>query len=188
VRTEDAAGNPVPAVAQVTFVADAKANAPTGQPVFPETFVDQSGRTVRLEDYRGKRNVLLVFTRGFPGYICPLCTTYTAQVVHEYAAIAATGTEVVLVFPGSPDKVDAFVGAAKEIVEMEGAAALPFPVVLDADLAHVDRFGIRGDLSKPATYIIDRAGTVRYAYVGAQAHDRPDMPTLLAELKRLGGP
>jgi peroxiredoxin len=187
VRTEDAAGNPVAPVDQVRFTPDAASNAPTGAPVLPESFVGQDGGTVRLEDFRGRRNILLVFTRGFPGYICPLCTTYTAQVVHRYADIAATGTEVVLVFPGAPDKVANFVSAAREIVAIEGSAALPFPVVLDPELAHVDRFGIRGDLSKPATYIIDREGTVRYAYVGAQPHDRPDMATLVSELRRLGG-
>ncbi len=29
------------------------------------TAVDSEGRTVRLSDYRGKKNVVLVFNRGF---------------------------------------------------------------------------------------------------------------------------
>ncbi len=36
-----------------------------------------------------------------------------------------------------------------------------------------------------STFIVDRAGSVRFAYVGEQPHERPDVETILAELKRL---
>jgi peroxiredoxin len=91
------------------------------------------------------------------------------------------------VFPGSPEKVQDFIRAAREVLEQEGPGALPFPVLLDVSLRNVDAFGIRGDLSKPATYVIDRAGTVRYAFVGDQPHERPDVETVLAEVRRAGG-
>lgn len=187
VRTADDLGNPLPPVRQVAFVPEAKANAPTGQAVEPAAFVDSRGMPVRLEDFRGKRHLVLVFTRGYPGYICPLCTSYTAQIAYRYPDLAAAGAEVLLVFPGSPGKVQDFVRAAREVLEQEGPGALPFPVLLDMDLKGVAAFGIQGDLAKPSTYVIDRAGTVRYAFVGDQPHERPDVETILAELRRLEG-
>jgi len=187
VTEEDAAGNALPAVEQVRFEAKAESNAPTGAAVEPVSFVDSRGRAVRLEDYEGKKALVLVFTRGFPGYICPLCTSYTAQVAHRYAEIAAAGAEVLLVFPGSPDRVEEFVRAAREILELEGPGALPFPVLLDMELKNVKAFGIEGELARPSTYVIDRKGTVRFAYVGDQPHERPDVDTLLGELGRLMG-
>jgi peroxiredoxin len=140
-----------------------------------------------MEDYRGKRSVVLVFTRGYPGYICPLCTSYTAQIAHRYADIAAAGAEVLLVFPGSPEKVGDFVKAAREVLELEGPGALPFPVLLDVEMKNVELFGIRGELARPSTYVIDRTGTVRFAFVGEQPHERPDVDTILRELRRAGG-
>ena len=94
---------------------------------------------------------------------------------------------MLLVFPGSPGKVQEFVDAAREILEQEGPGSLPFPVLLDVELRAVQAFGIQGDLSKPATYVIDRAGKVRFAFVGDQPHERPDVDTILAEVRRAEG-
>jgi peroxiredoxin len=185
-HTEDAQGKPIPPVRQFEFLPEAKANAPVGGAATPASFVDVEGKSVRLEDYRGKKALVLVFTRGFPGYICPLCTSYTAQIAFRYKEIAAAGAEVLLVFPGSPEKVQEFIRAAREIAEQEGPGALPFPVLLDVDLKSVEAFGIKGELARPSTYVIDRKGTVRYAFVGEQSHERPDVDTILAELKRAG--
>jgi hypothetical protein len=55
-------------------------------------------------------------------------------------------------------------------------------VLLDVELKGVDQLGIRKDLSKPATYIVDPAGNLRYAYVGEHIADRPSVAALLAEV------
>jgi peroxiredoxin len=186
VRTRDAKGNPVKPVDQVEFIHDAKPNAPTGGAVEPAAFVDTQGNAVSLADFKGRKSVVLVFTRGFSGYICPLCTSYTAQIAYRYKDIAAAGAEVLVVFPGSPDKVQDFIRAAREILEQEGAGALPFPVLLDVNLKGVKAFGIQGDLARPSTYVIDRDGTVLYSFVGDQPHERPDVQTILTVLRRAG--
>ena len=43
----------------------------------------------------------------------------------------------------------------------------------------VELLGIRKDLSKPATYILDGEGRVRFAYVGNSLADRPSVKALL---------
>ena len=186
VRTRDASGAPIPMVDQVAFLPAPPANRPA-EKVPEKAFVDSGGRTVRLDDWKGKATVVLVFTRGYPGYVCPLCSSYTAQLAHRYADFRAAGGEVLVVFPGAKDKVADFVRASREILEQDGPGALPFPVLLDTDLAHPNAFGIQGDLAKPSTYVIDRAGTTRYAFVGDQPHERPDVETLLAEVRRAEG-
>ena len=62
------------------------------------------------------------------------------------------------------------------------------------ELKAVDHLGIRKDLSKPATYILDKQGQTRFAYVGDSLADRPSVKALLEQLDALnkeassGGP
>ena len=53
------------------------------------------------------------------------------------------------------------------------------------ELKGVSALGIREDLSKPATYIVDQDGAVRFAYVGANRADRPSVDAVLAELQSI---
>jgi hypothetical protein len=49
----------------------------------------------------------------------------------------------------------------------------------------VQRFGIEGDLAKPTSLVIDRAGIVQFSYIGKRPDDRPSARALLDELDRL---
>ena len=62
---------------------------------------------------------------------------------------------------------------------------IPFPIVLDVELKAVNQLGIRKDLSKPATYILDKQGQTRFAYVGDSLADRPSVKALLDQLDAL---
>jgi len=64
---------------------------------------------------------------------------------------------------------------------------IPYPILLDINLSSVDQLGIRSDLAKPSTYIIDREGRVRFAYVGESIADRPTVDSVLKQLAQLGG-
>jgi peroxiredoxin len=64
----------------------------------------------------------------------------------------------------------------------------PFPVVLDVGLAATDRLGLREDLAKPATYILDKEGRTRFAYVGRSLADRPSVKSILEQLARINRP
>ena len=62
---------------------------------------------------------------------------------------------------------------------------MPFPIVLDVELSAVKELGIRDNLSKPATFILDKYGQVRFAYVGTGIADRPSVKAILNQLDAL---
>jgi peroxiredoxin len=169
------------------FIADAPSNHETGAPLpgedAPITAAD--GKVVHISDYRG-RPLVLVFTRGFVGYICPYCATYTAQLAARYDEIKALGAEVLLIYPTRDTdeaKVLEFTDAVDQILEEEGQGSVPFPVFLDRGLVATSRFNLLGDLSKPSTFVLDREGVVRYAYVGSAPDERPAVERVLKELR-----
>src|SRR5690606_22550390 len=140
-------------------------------------------------DYRG-RPLILVFNRGFAGYVCPYCTTYTAQLATRYDEIRAAGAELLLVYPTrevDEARVLEFTDAVNEILTEEGEGALPFPVFLDRGLAATIRFNLTGDITKPSTFVLDRDGVVRYAHVGDEPEDRPSVERVMQELQAIAG-
>jgi peroxiredoxin len=151
-------------------------------------FVDLQGRRTRLGDYLGRKNVVLVVTRGYPGAICIYCSTQTSRLMAQYAEIAQRDAEVVVVFPvaqaGDAGRLREFIESSREKLT-SGPREVPFPIVLDVELKVVDVLGIRRDLSKPATYVIDKRGNVRFAYVGASRADRPSVEAILSQLDKL---
>ena len=166
---------------------DVESNSETGGrlPERDVQLIGASGETVSLSDYRGKP-LVLIFMRGFPGFICPYCTTQTAQLAARYGELTAAGAEVAIVYPTKEDdreKVREFVAACNEILEEEGEAGLPFPVLLDPGTKVVRRYNIEGDLSKPSTYVLDAQGVVHYAYVGRTSDDRPSVDRILKEVQ-----
>lgn len=193
VTTSFADGTPVPPAQQVQFqnvksnvapgsVTTAGAKSKVGDSGEDATFIDSDGNEVRLSEYRG-RPVVLVFTRGFPGYICPMCTSYTAQLTLDHKRFEEAGAQVLVVFPGSRSEVGDFIRASKEIAETDGP--LPYPILLDPDLEAATRFNIRADLALPATYIFDGKGAMRWGYVGDQPHERPSVDRLIEEVKSI---
>ena len=143
------------------------------------TFTGSDGNPVSIQDYVGKKNVLLVFTRGFSGQLCPYCTTQTSRLIANYDKFTERDTEVLLVYPGSTDQLDAFRQASMAEAEKE---SFPFPVLLDEDLAAVKRLNIAAQLAFPSTFIINKDGRVTLSYVGKNLTDRPSIKALLAQL------
>jgi peroxiredoxin len=176
------------APARADFVDDAKSNTKVDLAALDLTFIDRNGKSVDLKNYRGKKNVVLVVTRGYvtsegKGSFCPYCTTQTTRLIAQYDEFTKRDAEVLLVFPGPKDHVEQFVKKAERGIELEPT---PFPVLLDENFAAVDKLGIRGDLAKPSTYIIDKKGQVRFAYVGTNSGDRPSVKALLQQLDQIG--
>lgn len=187
--TAPPAGGP-PAYAEasysnIQFKDVANANETVQEGKLPLVFRDRNGKKVDLADFRGRKNLVLVFTRGFDHSHCPYCSTQTSRLIANYPHFADRDAEVLVVFPGDASYVAEFVersrapyGANKDV---------PFPILLDEELKAVDQLGIRGNLAKPATYIVDKKGQVRYAYVGRSTADRPSVKALLDQLDLING-
>jgi peroxiredoxin len=152
------------------------------------TFTDKDGKQIALKDYLGKQHVILVVTRGYGGAICPYCSTQTSRLISNYAKFQEQQAEVIVVYPlekpTDVPRLDEFV--ARAVSKLPAAEKMvPFPLLLDVELKAVDTLGIRKDLSKPATYIFDKEGQLRFAYVGNSLADRPSVKALLDQLGQL---
>jgi peroxiredoxin len=89
---------------------------------------------------------------------------------------------VLVVYPGPTDRLGEFLQTARSRTPGEPDAA--FRVLLDRECAACERLGIRDDLAKPSTYVLDTRGGVVYAYVGETSTDRPSVKAVLAQLDR----
>jgi peroxiredoxin len=172
---------------KTAFNDEAQANKKVAPGELPFAFVDHLGKPVDLAQYKGKSNVVLVVLRGLPqlqgGQFCPHCLAQTRGLMANEAEFKKRNAVVLVVFPGPAERVGEFIEQAK--AKAESAAAGP-PVLLDKDLAVVNKLGIQGgDLAKPSTYILDKQGAVVYGYVGETSTDRPSVKAVFAQLDKL---
>jgi peroxiredoxin len=170
----------MPSEGEIVFKDNVESNVEVPQGLDGLVFLDTEGKRVALEGFLGKKNVVLVFTEGFAGgMLCPFCKTQTSRLVANYDKFADLDTEILVVYPGSRDHLEEFVAAAKKSEKAE-VDSVPFPLVLDEDLTAVGYFNIQSNLAHPSTFIIDKRGNVRLAYVGADmSADRPSVSAML---------
>jgi peroxiredoxin len=167
-----------------------KDNAPTNAVVdpatFPQSYIDLQGKPVDLSRYRGTRKVVLVVLRGMPqapgGQFCPSCLAQTSSLLANREEFDKRGAEVLLVYPGPTDRLGEFLQTAK--MQTPGEPEQAFRVLLDEQCRACERLGIRADLAKPSTYILDTQGNLVYAYVGATSTDRPSIRAILAQVDK----
>jgi peroxiredoxin len=164
---------------EIRFRDDAQSNAKVAADDLDLKFVDTSGKPVDLKQFRGKKNVVLVVTRGYSGSVCTYCSAQTSRLINNYPEFTRREAEVLVVFPGPGDHVQDFIKSAQSQAKNN---PVPFPILLDDDFHAVDRLGIRSDLAKPSTYILDKQGQVRFAYVGTTISDRPSLKAILQQL------
>jgi peroxiredoxin len=168
-----------------TFKDDVATNVQINADALNLDFVDRDGKPRKLGDYRDKKNVVLVFMRGMtkdPGGLCPTCSAQTSRLLANYAEFAKRDSELLVVFPGPKNHVAQFVEQTQTKAKV---ATIPFPILFDEDFQAVDRLGIRADAAKPSTFVLDKEGQVRFAYVGATSVDRPSMAALYKQLDAL---
>lgn len=71
-------------------------------------------------------------------------------------------------------------------------ARLPFSLLSDVELTAIDAYGVRHrdepkgrQIARPAIFLLDANGVVRYAYVGEHERDRPAIGTILLGLESI---
>lgn len=125
---------------------------------------DQSGKTIRLADFKGTSNVVLYF---YPKDGTPGCTAEACSLRDAYADILATGAVVLGVSADNEASHAAF--AAKY--------NLPFSILADPDKKIISEYGVKVPvlgIAKRWTFIIDKQGVVRNVVtdVDTKNHDQ----------------
>lgn len=173
---------------EIMFLEEATSNATLDSGLTSISFVNAAGEEKLIRDLAPGRIIVVVVTRGNTVPICPYCSTQTARLISSYDAFQKLGAEIAVVYPvetgNDKARLSSFLDDVKTRLD-DPDQPVPFPVLLDVELKGVDQLGIRKDLSKPATYIVDADGNVRYAYVGEHIADRPSVSSLLAEVGML---
>lgn len=123
----------------------------------------QSGQTVKLSDFLGKKNVVLYF---YPKDDTPGCTAESCAFRDNYEVFSEVGAEVIGI---SGDSVDSHVRFA-------GKYNLPFTLLSDQNNQVRKLFGVPATmfiLPGRVTYVIDKEGIVRHIFdsmLDFQAH------------------
>lgn len=150
-------------------------------------FTDSQGAEVKLADVMTRDYLVLVITRGWYGGVCFYCASQTSRWARRFDELDPYGAQLVVIFPTESEEEASKLGELNK--RIRGGKIpnedIPYPILLDINLASVDQLGIRSDLAKPSTYIIDREGRVRFAYVGDSIADRPTVDSVLAQLAQL---
>jgi peroxiredoxin len=152
-----------------------------GKPLPQTRLLLSTGEVIDLNEYKGKKAVVLIVMRGFSGQVCVYCSTQTTAVAKNLQRFTSSGSEVFLIYPGPAASVPVFLEAVKSF----GADISALRVALDVDLSLVRKLGIEDELSKPASLIVDMQGIVRWGYVGQDRADRPSVDELLKQIAGL---
>ena len=174
-----------PAPADMKFKDSVESNVKAPESINELVFTNKDGSKIKMSDYVGNKNVILVFTEGFNGMLCPFCQTQTSRLVSNYKEFEERDCEVIVVYPGAGDHLEEFVDAALN-TEKTQVDKVPFPIVLDKDFEATNYFDIHSKLAHPSTYLIDKKGNVQFAYVGNDmTADRPSIKAMLQRLDQL---
>lgn len=146
---------------------------------------------VTLSQYRGARHVALVFFRTYAAgnrlklgpvrlsqALCPTCQLMIADLTRHYDAVQALSAEIVAVSTVNPE----------ELRHVLALGEPRFPLCADSDAAISRRYGVYDDLwrhPKPAAFLVDRCGIVRYRHVAEHQTDLPRAAELISYLGSL---
>ena len=137
---------------------------------------DQNGATVRLSDFRGSKNVVLVF---YPLAFSGVCTSELCAMRDEFPEVTRDDVELLTVSVDSTFTHKAWADAQKFNFELL-SDFWPHGGVAKAYGVFQDQLGI----ATRGTFVIDKEGIVRWSVVNPipQARDIADYQKALAEL------
>lgn len=143
---------------------------------------DPAGAAASLSQERTKGAVVLIVGRGWPGYQCPFCTRQFAEFRSHARELQAAGARVLWIYPGPEDEL------AAHAADFTGSEPLPanFRVLIDPGYVFTNAYGLRWDAPKetayPATFVIGRDGTIRFANVSLEHGGRTPVAAVLKAL------
>lgn len=157
-----------------------------GDPAPDFTLARYGGGTVTLSSLRGRKQVVLVFYRG---YWCPYCIRQLQELRTLLDADLARDTELLVVSIDGEQETRQAVGR----IAADGVAP-DFTFLSDPDHAVIARYGVlnpsssRRGIPHPASFVIDRRGVVRWRDVHSDYRIRPTNAAILTGLKAARAP
>jgi antitoxin component YwqK of YwqJK toxin-antitoxin module/peroxiredoxin len=143
-------------------------------------FTTADGSVIDLDDFVGKKNVLVTILRGFGGQVCVYCTAQTKALAEYADKFDAFDTTVVVVYPGPASGLAAFLEAYRRTFGAD--AKLPYKLLYDADLALTRALHIEDNMAVPTSIIVGRDGIVRWCRVAKDYADRPSARQVLDQI------
>jgi mycoredoxin-dependent peroxiredoxin len=125
--------------------------------VAPDFELPASGnRTIKLSDFRGKKNALLAF---YPFAFSPVCSLQLPGLQRTLNEFQKLNTEVLGISVDSKHSSAAF---AEHL-------HLDFPLISDFNKEVTTAYGVlrEGGFAERALFVIDKAGKIAYAHVNA---------------------
>jgi len=162
---------------------------PVGQPApeleFVFTLYSDELKPVRLADFRGKKNVLLLF---FPAAFTGVCSTELDQVNNELDIYENLDTQVLAISTDAPFT----------LAEFKKAHGFRFPLLSDHDAEVSKLYGTKYNrdfthmkldrISKRAAFVIDKEGIVRYAEILDDPTQLPNFDAIKQTLTEIAQP
>ncbi len=124
--------------------------------VAPSFLAESStGDTVSLEQFAGKKHVVLVF---YPGDGTPLCTSQLCAIRDSWQRLEAAETVVLGINGADKNRHAQFASENK----------FPFPLLVDSDGTIASAYGCRGvfGIMKRTVYVIDKQGKITWVKRG----------------------
>jgi thioredoxin-dependent peroxiredoxin len=138
------------------------------------TLPDQNGKTINIEDYIGKKNLVIYF---YPKNDTPGCTAEACSFRDQFEDLRDAGAEIIGI---SSDSIQSH----KQFAEKH---RLPFILLSDAGKKVRRAFGVPGDflglLPGRVTYIVDKKGIVLHVF-NSQFNARQHVEEALKILKQ----
>ena len=135
--------------------------------------------TVKLSDYRGKKNVVLLF---FPGVFTPPCTQEMCGLSAGLAEYASLNAQVLAISVDSA--LAQKVWSEKENIKVTLLSDYEKKTVRAYDVVLPDFLGM-GEGSKRAAFVVDKEGVVRYAEVTPTPPEQPNFDAIKSVLGSL---
>ncbi len=142
--------------------------------VAPDFELPASGNyTIKLSNYRGKKNVLLAF---YPFAFSPVCSLQLPGLQQQLSRFQSLNTEVLGISVDSKHSSAAF---AEHL-------HLDFPLVSDFNKEITQAYGVlrEGGFAERALFVIDTAGQIAYAHINAIG-EVPDNEPVFEVLRKL---
>lgn len=147
------------------------------------SLVRYGGGQVTLSDFRGKKDVVLVFFRG---YWCPYCIAQLSELRTLLDPELKKSAELVVV------SVDGDNENRQTVTRISRDGITPdFAFLTDSGSAVISRYGLlnpngsRKGIPHPATVVVDTAGVVRWKFVDTDYKIRPSNEEVLKALRAL---